>query len=98
MSDRPNWDSWILQKNAEARQEELRKSEFVEVTPLEKKHVGFKAVEESAREHGASDPAAVAAAVGRKKYGKKAFQEAAAAGKKMGKAEDKDKDDEDENK
>lgn len=36
---------------------------------------------------GASDPAAVAAAAGRKKYGKHAFQEAAAHGHKMGKAE-----------
>jgi len=46
---------------------------------LKKKHVGFKAVE---AKHGASDPAAVAAAVGRKKYGKKEFQAMAAAGKK----------------
>lgn len=52
---------------------------------LEKKYEGFKAVEESAKESGASDPAAVAAAAGRKKYGKEAFQHAAAAGKKMGK-------------
>ncbi|HKT22562.1 MAG TPA: hypothetical protein VJR06_08145, partial [Nitrososphaerales archaeon] len=54
---------------------------------LEKAYEGFKAVEESARRSGAKDPAAVAAAVGRKKYGKEAFQEAAAHGKKMGKSE-----------
>lgn len=52
---------------------------------MEKKYEGFKAVEESARESGAKDPAAVAAAVGRKKYGKEAFQHAAAKGHKMGK-------------
>ena len=55
---------------------------------MEKKYEGFKAVEESAQKSGASDPAAVAAAVGRKKYGKHAFQEAAAEGHKMGKGED----------
>lgn len=42
----------------------------------------FKAVEESARLGGATNPAAVAASIGRKKYGKKRFQEMAAAGKK----------------
>jgi len=54
---------------------------------LNKKYEGFKAVEASAAKSGASDPAAVAAAAGRKKYGKEAFQEAAAEGKKMGKSE-----------
>lgn len=29
MSDRPDWNEWILQKNQEAKQEELRKSESV---------------------------------------------------------------------
>jgi hypothetical protein len=62
--------------------------DLLQKSELNKKYMGFKAVEESARESGASDPAAVAAAAGRKKYGKKAFQEAAAAGKKMGKAEE----------
>jgi hypothetical protein len=63
-------------------QAELGKSD-----KLEKKYEGFKAVEESAKKDGASDPAAVAAAAGRKKYGKAAFQEAAASGHKMGKSE-----------
>lgn len=44
---------------------------------------GFKAVEASAKAGGARDPGAVAAAVGRKKYGKKAFQKHAAAGTSM---------------
>jgi len=51
-----------------------------------KKPVGegsrFKAVEKSAAASGASNPAAVAAAIGRKKYSKKRFQKMAAAGRK----------------
>jgi len=61
--------------------------EILQKSELNKKYYGFKAVEESARKSGASDPAAVAAAAGRKKYGKKAFQEAAAHGHKIGKGE-----------
>ncbi len=44
----------------------------------------FKAVEKEAAMGGAKNPAAVAAAAGRKKYGKEAFQKMAAAGKKKG--------------
>ncbi len=51
---------------------------------LAEKYVGFKKVEKAAAAGGAENPAAVAAAVGRKKYGKEKFQKAAAAGKKMG--------------
>ena len=57
-------------------------------SPLEKKYEGFKAVEESAAKSGASDPAAVAAAAGMKKYGKKRFEESAHEGKKMGKSDE----------
>lgn len=42
----------------------------------------FKAVERSAAKSGASDPAAVAAAVGMRKYGKKKMESLASAGKK----------------
>jgi len=42
----------------------------------------FKAVEKQAAKSGARDPAAVAAAVGRKKYGDKRMQAMAAKGKK----------------
>jgi hypothetical protein len=42
----------------------------------------FKAVEESARKSGAKNPAAVAAAVGIKKYGKAKMEKMAAAGRK----------------
>ena len=41
---------------------------------------GFKKVEASAKASGARNPAAVAAAVGRKKYGKHAMAHAAATG------------------
>ncbi len=46
-------------------------------------YMGFKKVEAAAAASGARDPGAVAAAAGRKKYGKKRFQEAAAKGVKM---------------
>jgi hypothetical protein len=42
----------------------------------------FKKVAASAAKSGARDPDAVAAAVGRRKYGKAAFQKMAAAGRK----------------
>lgn len=42
----------------------------------------FKAVERSAAKSGARDPAAVAAAVGRKKYGAKKMAKMSAAGRK----------------
>lgn len=44
---------------------------------------GFKAVEASAKASGARNPAAVAAAAGNKKYGKKAMSKAAASGKSL---------------
>ncbi len=69
-------------KKSKTLQTNLAKSEV-----LEKKYEGFKAVEESAAKSGASDPGAVAAAIGRKKYGKEAFQHAAAEGHKMHKCD-----------
>lgn len=42
----------------------------------------FRAVAKSAKKGGARDPAAVAAAVGRRKYGKKKFQQLATQGRK----------------
>lgn len=44
-------------------------------------YVGFKKLESSIS--GARDPGAVAASIGRRKYGKAPFQRAAAAGKSM---------------
>jgi hypothetical protein len=57
------------------------------VRSLEEKYMGFKAVEKAAKKGGAEDPAAVAASIGREKYGKKKFQAAAAKGKKLGESD-----------
>jgi len=47
-------------------------------------YLGFKKLEAKIAAKGnVSDPGAVAAAIGRKKYGKKAFQKAAASGHSM---------------
>ena len=51
---------------------------------LDEKYVGFdKLKKKIAAKGGVSDPGAVAAAIGRKKYGKKKFQKHASKGKKM---------------
>ena len=42
----------------------------------------FKALSKKLRKRGARDPDALAASIGRKKFGKKRFQELATAGKK----------------
>jgi len=55
------------------------------VRSLEEKYMGFKKTVAAVKKGGsAEDPEAVAAAIGRKKYGKEKFQKAAAAGKKLG--------------
>ena len=55
------------------------------VRSLEEKYMGFKKTVAAIEKGGsAENPEAVAAAIGRKKYGKKKFQKAAAAGKKLG--------------
>ena len=52
---------------------------------VEEKYMGFEKVKKSvAKNPKVKDPGAVAAAIGRKKYGKAKFQKAAAAGKKLG--------------
>ena len=52
---------------------------------VEEKYMGFKKTVSAIKKGGsARDPEAVAAAIGRKKYGKERFQKAAAAGKKLG--------------
>lgn len=56
---------------------------------MNEKYMGFKKLVSTIKSKGgARDPEAVAAAVGRKKYGKEKFQAAAAAGKKMSEALD----------
>jgi hypothetical protein len=47
---------------------------------------GFAKVKAEAAQSGAKDPGAVAAAIGRKKYGKARFQKAAAQGRKLGRS------------
>ena len=55
---------------------------------LSEKYQGFKKTVAAIKKSGTADnPEAVAAEIGRKKYGKAAFQKAAAAGKKMGESE-----------
>lgn len=80
---------------AEKKEHSMKKSievlvkhgrEFLEMldSDIEKAHVGFKKVAAEAAKHGAEDPDAVAAAVGRKKYGKEGMAKLAEAGKKKG--------------
>ena len=46
-------------------------------------YIGFDKLESQLEGKGVNNPGAVAANIGRKKYGKKRFQKAAAKGKKM---------------
>lgn len=63
-------------------------------TKLNEKYMGWKKTVAAVTKGGsAEDPEAVAAAIGRKKYGKAKFQKAAAAGKKLGESDDYDDDD-----
>ena len=63
------------------------KQQLNEDTQVNEKYMGFSKLErEIARRGDVRDPGAVAASIGRKKYGKEKFQKAAAAGQKMGEA------------
>lgn len=62
---------------AEELEEELQEN-------LEEKYMGFEKAVKSLAAKGARDPKALAAWIGRKKYGKEKFQAAAAASKKLG--------------
>ena len=56
---------------------------------LDEKYMGFSKLEKEIAKRGdVRDPGAVAASIGRKKYGKEKFQKAAAAGKKLGEQDD----------
>jgi hypothetical protein len=59
-----------------------KKAEKVEKTAKLGSGARFKAVEASAKASGAKNPAAVAAAIGRKKYGAKKMESMAQKGKK----------------
>jgi len=65
------------------------KQQLNEDTQVNEKYMGFSKVErEIAKRGDVRDPGAVAASIGRKKYGKEKFQKAAAAGKKLGEQDD----------
>ena len=70
----------------EQHQNYIEPSRMNKTEPMDKKYVGFKKLE-SKLSGKVSNPGAVAASIGREKYGKKAFQESAAAGKKMNKSD-----------
>lgn len=56
---------------------------------LDEKYMGFQKTKKVLAAKGAKNPSALAAWIGRKKYGKTKFQAAAAAGKKLGESESK---------
>lgn len=61
------------------------KQQVNEDAQLDEKYMGFSKLEKEIAKRGdVKDPGAVAASIGRKKYGKAKFQKAAAAGKKLG--------------
>ena len=71
-----------------AAAEQVEKLNGVKKDRLDEKYQGFeKTVKAVAKNPKVKDPEAVAAAIGRKKYGKAKFQKAAAAGKKLGEGE-----------
>jgi hypothetical protein len=63
--------------------------DYMSESKLDEKYMGFNKTVASIKKSGsAENPEAVAAAIGRKKYGKEKFQKAAAAGKKLGETSD----------
>jgi hypothetical protein len=63
------------------------KTHYQEEVELDEKYMGAEKLASSLASKGAKDPKALAAWIGRKKYGKEAFQKAAAKGEKMSEAE-----------
>lgn len=76
----------LTQEEVAALEQEIIDEELEEELQenLEEKYLGFKKVVKSLAAKGAKDPKALAAWIGRKKYGKEKFQKAAAASKKLG--------------
>lgn len=64
-------------------EEPLGPEESLEVQALMEKYMGFKKLKKSLSGKGVKDPGAVAASIGRRKYGKEKFQKAAAKGKSL---------------
>lgn len=77
-------DQQPVQQQPKAKTKLAENMETVE-GQLNEKYMGFKKTVAAIKKGGSADnPEAVAAAIGRKKYGKEKFQKAAAAGKKLG--------------
>jgi len=88
LDDQTNLPEWVQSKITLAQDYVLTAADYMEgemneeVEAVDEKYMGFKAVEKAVAAKGARNPAAVAAYIGRKKYGKEKFQAMAAAGKK----------------
>lgn len=72
------FNDWLTEKDPETK-------------AIVEKYIGFDKLKSKVAKGGAKDPGAVAASIGRKKYGKGKFQKAAAKGKKMKGAKPKKK-------
>lgn len=72
----------VITTNLKKRRAARKAQERVQKTAKLGTGARFKAVEKAAAAGGARDPGAVAAAIGRKKFGKKKFQAMAAKGRK----------------
>ena len=100
LEDESNLPEWVqakitmahdyIQTASDYMQAEQEEDEDLdEETQIDEKYMGFKKLKAAiAAKGGARDPGAVAAAIGRKKYGKAAFQKAAAKDEKMNEALD----------
>ena len=72
----------MAKKSLSLRKKTRKEQKRVQKTAKLGSGARFKAVAKAAAASGASDPEAVAAAIGRKKYGKKKMAKMAAAGRK----------------
>jgi hypothetical protein len=73
------------QKLSPEEQATMNRIALAKEDQITEKYVGFEKLEKAIKKGGsARDPGAVAAAIGRKKYGKERFQKAAAAGRRLG--------------
>lgn len=87
LEDTTNLPEWVQSKITLAEDYILTAANYMrgELENMEEEYMGFKKLKAKiAAKGGVRDPEAVAAAIGRKKYGKEKFQAAAAAGKKLG--------------
>lgn len=78
-----------LQRKLSNRKVGLKRAANEEVEELDEKYMGFQKTEKALAAKGAKNPSALAAWIGRKKYGKTKFQAAAAKGKDLGESETK---------